>query len=165
MIKNKCIFYIPLMWIFISDMNSYVAAAVKWTPRFLLCNVLCDQCSSTTHRVKLSYLSSVWWVEKKGERKKKSMSNVSRRWSNYLFSLPSFQSELWAWLTEYNPLIRKWGRVLMWADRCLSIRFDFFNCSLLTFTFPLLYVHFNKLVMESFPCEEPISELSRSLLF
>lgn len=56
--------------------------------------------------------------------KRKSMSGVNSGWSNYLLSLHSFQSECWAWLSEYNPLIlfcsliRKPGNGQMRLDRC-----------------------------------------------
>lgn len=74
-----------------------------------------DQCSQT-NQGEVSYLSSVWWEEK-------SMSSVNTR-CNYLLSLHSFQSERWAWLNEYNPLIlfraliRKPGNGQMRLDRC-----------------------------------------------
>lgn len=62
--------------------------------------------------------------EKKKYFQRKSMSGVNSGWSNYLLSLHSFQSECWAWLSEYNPLIlfcsliRKPGNGQMRLDRC-----------------------------------------------
>lgn len=63
-------------------------------------------------------------VNSKRERERKSMSSVNSGWSNYLLSLHSFQSEYWAWLSEYNPLIlfcsliKKLWNGQMRLDRC-----------------------------------------------
>lgn len=99
-----------------SDIDSEATAASESTP----CFAPSDQCSQTKIRVKLGYLTPGWWAR---ERKNQWFS-VNSRWSNYLLSLHSFQSERRAWLNEYNPLIlfcsliEKAGNVLMRLDRC-----------------------------------------------
>lgn len=83
---------------------------------------------------------------------KKSMSSVNSRWSNYLLSLHSFQSEHWAWLNEYNPLIlfrslmRKTRKRSNATGQMLGIRFDFFNCFVLVRQSPLFvsFISFNE---------------------
>lgn len=77
--------------------------------------------------------------------KRKSMSGVNSGWSNYLLSLRSFQSECWAWLSEYNPLIlfcsliRKPGNGQMRLDRCWKSGLIFLiaRCTSDTLCFPL----------------------------
>lgn len=99
-----------------SDIDSEATAASESTP----CFAPSDQCSQTKIWVKLSCLTPGWWAR---ERKNQWFS-VNSRWSNYLLSLHSFQSERRAWLNEYNPLIlfcsliEKPGNVLMRLDRC-----------------------------------------------
>lgn len=102
------------IFIFILD----VASSLRMSPLFCI-PIGCPQWSMfpDNNQRNLSFLTPVWWVEK-------SMSSVNCRWSNYLLSLHSFQSEHWAWLNEYNPLIlfrsliKKPGNSQMWLDRC-----------------------------------------------
>lgn len=98
---------------------------------------LASQCNRYTHiKIGLPHsvidiMFGVKWEFWKWESESKSMSVVNSGWSNYLLSLHSFQSECWAWLSEYNPLIlfcsliKKPENGQMRLDRCWKSRLIF----------------------------------------
>lgn len=115
----KCIIFQESIFIqvLILDIDSFVTAATESTPCFEYRNVVLVINDPKQKWEETLFSYSRLQVEK-------SMASVNIRWSNYLLSLHSFQSEHWAWLNEYNPLIlfcsliEKPRNILMWPDRC-----------------------------------------------